>query len=173
MSLGRPSTLEWQHRPNLDGYLLYTAREGTCTAYAQWLRCGGVEFYCSQYHHTRANEEVLDLDAARMVWDALKYAGIAMQFMRRQLEIDPPYAILMSVHDVKGGSIHTKGWEHTLPLSGSRLNRFDDDVLMLPGVVVEDAEASLKDAMLPLFDMIWQAAGFDDCFVRRAKDLVW
>jgi Putative DNA-binding domain len=173
MALGRPSTLEWQNRANLDGYLLQTTREGTCTTYAQWLRCGGVEFYSSQYHHLRGGDEVLDLDAARMAWDAYKYAKIVVRYMNQTLEVDPPYALLMCVLDVKGGSIYTKGWESTLPLEGPRLNHFDDDVLMLPGVAVVDTEASLRDAMLPLFDMIWQAAGFDDCFMRRAESLSW
>ena len=116
---------------------------------------------------------VLDLDAAHMARDALKYAEIVVGYMQRQLEVDPPYLLLMSVFDVRGGSIVTKDWAHTLPLSGPKLNRFDDDVLMLPGIVVESGEVSLKDSLLPLFDVIWQAAGFDDCFMRRAKDLVW
>lgn len=173
LALGRTSTLEWEHRANLDGYLLYSGRGGPCHTYAQWLRCGGVEFYCSRFHHARKNEETLDLDAARMAWDAFKYAEIAIQYMQRQLEVDPPYAIFMSILDIKGGCILTEGWKHTLPLAGPRLNRFDDDTLMLPAVVLEDVEVSLKEAMLPIFDIIWQAAGFDDCFMRREKDLPW
>src|SRR5262249_39064335 len=111
-----------------------------------------------------------DLDAAHLSSDAASYARTALQFMRRRLEVDPPYAVLLSILDVKGGGIKIGGWGHVLPLAGPRLNRFDDDALILPAAVLEGSEADVKALLMPGLDMIWQAAGFDDCFLRRAAN---
>jgi hypothetical protein len=171
--LDRPSTLDWNGRANFDGYLLFSQPEGKCQTYAQWFRFGGVEFYCSRFHSTRQSGETLDLDAAWMASDAVSYTQTALKFIAGVLEIDPPYAVLLSLLDLKGGSIETRGWMNVLPLAGPKLNRFDDDVLLVPAAIIESTDAKVKDVLMPFFDMIWQAAGFDDCFLRRAKDPCW
>src|SRR5262249_11035748 len=93
----------------------------------------------------------------------------ALKFMSEGLEIDPPYAVLLSLLDLKGASITTRGWNHVLPLQGPRLNRFDQDSLLVPAAIIENTDERPKDVLMPFFDMVWQAAGFDDCFLRSAQ----
>lgn len=148
--------------------------------YAQWLRCGGLEFYSSRFHvyPSRPTDVRLDLDAALLASVASKHTRTAVKFMQQKLELDPPYVAMLSLFDVRGGRIRTEGWDRVLleargfpvEVRPEARNRFDVDAFTLPEIIIKDAEEDVKEALMPVFDMIWQAAGFEECFLRYAKD---
>lgn len=167
--LDRPSVLDWNERTNLDGYLLYSESDGKCTSYVQWLRCGGSEFYSTEFHQRNPSSGAYDIDAAHLGADWLKFARVAIDFMENGLGLDPPFCILASILDVRGGCILTRGWEHIAHRRA--INRFDVEKLLLPGIVIEQHGADVKPLMMQMYDMVWQAAGFPDSFLRRSKEL--
>ena len=75
----------------------------------------------------------------------------------KELGIAPPIYILISLMDIK---------DHCLILDPSRFpwagNRyFEQNELICPEVVINDFNADLKNEFKFIFDMIWNAVGFD------------
>jgi hypothetical protein len=42
-------------------------------------------------------------------------------------------------------------------------HQIDRDLLLLPGVIVEDYHVDVPKLLKPVFDTIWQSAGWDSC----------
>jgi hypothetical protein len=99
---------------------------------------------------------------ARRIGDGIGGLGFAertfafvdqMQKLWHLLEIEPPMSIFVSVIGVKGAQLFVSQLE-----SGT----FDRDQLMLPELLLTDADGKPADTCKPL-DVLWQAAGFPRC----------
>jgi hypothetical protein len=65
---------------------------------------------------------------------------------------------MVTMTGVKHRSLHLGGF------SLRRSNYIDRDVLQLPDVLIEDENLAAGKIMRPIFDAIWNAAGWEKCF---------
>jgi hypothetical protein len=151
--------------PNADGYLLSDAFGSDRLTRVQWLRCGGVELHTNVYHTymERGGESLHYFEATNFGMEVIRMAQQAIAFMSGPLSVDPPYAVMLSLRDLRGARFNMNGWQqHALPWG-----QFEDDELLLPPLILDDTPASCRDAVMPLLDVVWQAAGYLECFLRR------
>jgi len=74
----------------------------------------------------------------------------------KDLELSPPYFVLVSFLGVKGKEMAVAGhqdWRMGAP-------KVDRDMLVLPDVMVEDPTVPLHEILRPVFDAVWQAVGW-------------
>lgn len=155
-----------ENRPNLDGYITYWPRREQCNRYTQWFRFGGVEIGSAR-HLFRDPMGKRKLDAVHVALDAVQRTKAALKFMNERLELDPPYVVFLSLLGTLKVPIGVEGWERHFD-ELDQPNEIDSAQLLLPGILIQEAECDVKAELLPTLDMIWQAAGFDDCFMRRS-----
>lgn len=157
-----------ERRANLDGYLLYDGTKADCKTYVQWFRFGGIEYYSSHFHKREADGKPLDFEASKMASRTKPVIKLALDFLQR-LGVGPPYAVLFTLFDVEGGSIPTHWLGMKAHLMEVEHNRFDRNSLYLPALVLEDLDTPLEQALMPAFDMLWQAAGFNKSFLNEIE----
>lgn len=149
----------WNHRVNLDGIVTFTGpRSDTkrSSAYCQVFRSGRVEAVSTRLITAR--------DAQRMiasVWyeeAAIRSIGSYLKGLK-QLGAQLPVVVLMTISGVKDAwlavSQRLMGWDgHTI----------DRDMLILPDVLVEAYDADVATLLRPVFDAVWNAAGWERSF---------
>lgn len=82
------------------------------------------------------------------------------------LGVDFPLVIYLSYMDLKDAFIIPPGDL----LFGPRHNKFDRNEVLLPGLIIENNEVELTKIFKPIFDMFWQAAGWDSSpYYRNGK----
>ncbi len=72
-----------------------------------------------------------------------------------RLEVGPPFAVFVSLLNVRGHTIPTQALERTY--DGPKAIRLDN--LYLPEVLISDVSVDLHKAMKPAFDAVWNACG--------------
>lgn len=157
-------TTGWNYRYNFDGFLHYSnSTQGEATyAYLQVFRSGAIE---SVYVFSEHPQKIIPSQ-----WYEEKLILALQQYLIAEMDfgLSPPFFIMLSLIGVKGYELSTK-----------RINRFpltsygiDRDVLLLPDVFVEEYAVKAADILRPLFDAIWQSAGWD-CCKNYDKDGNW
>jgi hypothetical protein len=73
----------------------------------------------------------------------------------RRLQIDPPFALMLSLLRVSGYRISVERGVRG-PVDGA----FDRDTLLIPEQIIEGFDADLPSMMKQTFDMVWNAAGW-------------
>jgi hypothetical protein len=144
------STLGRDARLNLDGCVTYdSTQDGLCYSYTLLFRSGAVEAADTQCLSSKRIDSVTYEEGAIRVTRA--YLPLLTQ-----LGVGPPIVIMFAMVGVKGFEFDV----------GDRLARraravpMDRDVLILPDVLVEDIEQHPASILKPIFDMVWQSAGF-------------
>ena len=150
-----PDAKFWNFRFNLDGRLTYAeSHSGASRAYTQLFRTGAIEalFITEPRDDDRKifypwYEESI-VDAARGYIRGLHEIG----------ESGPMYAAIALI-DAKGYQLNSDGnmrlfAEHPI----------DKSVLVLPEVFVEDDNQDPAIFLKPIFDMVWNASGFQRSF---------
>ena len=160
--------LNCESRPNLDGFVTYWPTREKPNRCTQWFRFGGVEV-ASARHVFKDPMGTRKLDAVSVALDSVQRTRVALKFMKERLELDPPYVVFLSLLRTLKLPIGVQGWERHFD-ELDQANEIDTGHLLLPGALIQEADCDVKAELLPTFDMIWQAAGFDDCFMRRSKD---
>jgi len=134
------------HRFNFDGLLIYRARPGPTYSYVQVFRNGSIEFVDVL---VTPDDPVIPVGYERELLSNLP------RFVSNQKElgVDPPLFIMLSLLGVKNC---------TMPLRWSFEERhpIGRDNLVIPEVMVENFEFDQAELMRPLFDTVWNAAGF-------------
>ena len=145
----------WQF--NADGFLTFSSTTGNAIrGYTQWFRFGGVEGYdgrtISVLDDTpgRQDRRLWASDTCRQIEH---YVRNALNAQTRILEIDPPFAVLVSLVGLKDSVLYDG--QNAYP-RGQPIKRDD---LFLPPVVVEDTGADEREFLAPVLDIIWQAYG--------------
>ena len=149
-------------RFNFDGFLTYFRLSSSIVSYAQFFRNGIIETvdasllsgqgFGKQIPSVLCEREILD--AVSSYLETQKIAGIS-----------PPIVIFASL-------LHVKGYEMGTHLKHPRLGHpIDRDVLIVPEVLVEELNANVQTTMKPVFDAIWNAAGWPGC--GNFKDGIW
>jgi len=144
----------WNHRFNLDGFIVFGADEVQCKSYIQYFRNGSIEIYTSTLHSRReGNPQILDLYAISVEKICIDYVEKGLQIMER-LDVQPPIGVFISICDVKGSAILYE------QAQGPDYNEIDRENLLLPSVVIQDFKIDVPKTLKDIFDMIWQSAGW-------------
>jgi Schlafen, AlbA_2 len=143
----------WDTMYNIDGFATFTGYiKSNIEAYTQFFRNGIIELYSSnltekiesnvapsQVHEIQLNE----------IFESVKNALL----IQENLEIESPIYICISLHGIK---------DSQLILNNGRVSRpFLEDELILPPVLLHSFESDIKNTLNPIFDMIWQSAGWN------------
>ena len=142
----------WNSRINLDGVVTFTGQDTTPShAYAQIFRTGSIESAC-----------VLGIHNDRMFIPGVGYEKEIMDCLANYIEftrefaIEPPYFLFLSFVGVRG---------YTLAVDRGMLwprsvRTLQEDMIILPEVVVSDRDEQPHQLLKPVFDMVWNAFGF-------------
>lgn len=149
---------EYKRRYNLDGYFTYDEEqkgERTETlAYTQFFRNGTIESVCVD--QGRPLENVKAISITHYEEQMLRFLSASIKSLKT-LQIDMPYSLMVTVTGVMDGILRLGGYY-------SHRNRFfDRDVLQLPDVIIETEGIEAGKIMRPIFDAIWNAAGWGQC----------
>ncbi len=146
-----PMSDGWDHRHNLEGMQTFSIDyENVPYSYCQLFRNGILEFYTSHLHTPREGQEsILDVWGLHLENTTLEYVAKSFKIYE-QLEIEPPFIIMVSLFDIKDGSIIIdKSWR-------SQSRPIPNDKLLLPPVVIYDSQVDLNKELKSLFDILWQ-----------------
>lgn len=145
---------------NFDGLLSALIRQGgVCEAYTQVFRSGIVEAVKANIRQDFRGERILHagsvakslIEAVTRYFDGLEALGV-----------QPPFVLMVSLQQLGGARLALPGFENRLaeiyPLPGG-------GPLLLPEVLIDEygAHEDYHRAMRPIFDTLWNAAGFARC----------
>lgn len=140
---------------NFDGLAVSppAGDQGVTPAYAQLFRNGIVEGVSATLMYEEAGQRNLySLVVEPVVIESVgEYARIA-----GQIGLEPPYAVILSLTGVEGYRVIPDTSRHW----NSLRNPFDRDILLLPEIVVESGEFNPSTVLRPIFDVLWQSAGW-------------
>jgi hypothetical protein len=144
----------WSTNVNLDGFVLFTDRGTKSSAYTQYFRSGVVESVAA-FDPWRDELWLSSTWIEQQVMAALTSSVPALVTK----EVEPPFYVFLSFLKVRGYGLHIgdrfSGNDHVLA---------DRDNLILPEVVIEQAQFEASTTMRPAFDMLWNAFGYERCF---------
>jgi hypothetical protein len=160
-------------RANFEGILRTHRYEGKITKYVQWFRFGGVEAFTASIGGRSpigpAHQPVVD--AVRSSVMAVEYASAAMLILDRTFDVSPPYAVLLSILNVRGHQLEIM---RELRSDADPNHDITEQDLLFPAVLFDQAHEGIQPvatAMQPALDAFWQAGGFGRC--RAYKNGEW
>lgn len=137
-------------RHNFDGLLTYSDRQGASYSYLQLFRNGIIE---------TVNTSLLDRRFEKNVIPGVAYETALMRVVKRyfsiekRLGVEPPCFLMLSLLGVKGYTMSSSVyWDEGHPI--------DRDSIIIPEVMVESFEAEPGAVLRPIFDVVWNAAGW-------------
>ena len=143
-------------RMNLDGCITFwQPTDGLRSCYAQLFRSGAIE----TVDGFSLAEEEHGILAATLEEDVIQATGAYLELFQ-ELGIEPPIVVMLSMIGVKGFRLATgqrSSFRSPEPV-------IDRDVLFLPEIVLEDLGEHPAMILRPIFDTVWQSAGFTKSF---------
>ena len=139
---------------NLDGYVLFTDRGRDSTAYTQVFRSGLVESVAVFEPHEGYPPSLPSGFIEKQVIQALPRFTQALITK----DIEPPYFLFLSFLKAQGYQLATA--ERFLDRSDVLTDR---DSLILSEVEIEQVGFDPAAVMRPIFDMLWNAFGYEGC----------
>lgn len=140
------STLGLNARHNFDGYLSYDNQ----MAYLQVFRNGIIE---------AVDASILQPESGKLTIPSLLFERVLLDALPRflsiqkQIGVESPFLIMISLLGVSSYTMSSNNPRvHTYPI--------DRDALILPEIIVENFECNPSEVMKPIFDAIWNAAGW-------------
>jgi len=136
-------------RYNIDGIVKYYLSQNLDSGtYLQVFRNGAVEAVCT-----------LETDSQNTIYTQAHETDIiqkldAYLMAERQLRVEPPFLVMLSLLGVKDCSI----------AGGGRQNSIDRDIILLPDALLSEYDADMSTFLQPIFDALWQASGESRCF---------
>jgi hypothetical protein len=170
--LGRPDSLQpiysdsaYNYRYNFDGYLTFDKREAAkpAASYLQWFRNGILESVSATVLMTQKSIPSYFFERNLLRFTLPKYLDTL-----KQLGVLPPVFLGLTLLGISGYRIEMPGHPYSFADRGLPIDR---DSLILPDVTIERFESNLDEAMKPVFDSIWNAAGRDGSIYYEG--LVW
>jgi hypothetical protein len=154
--LSPPTNKGWGHRWDVDGFMTSTlGKNNLLDTYTQWFRFGGVEGYSADYlRNWEGNGKTVPIFQARQLTIMLeRYVPEAVTAMREIFDHQAPYAVGVSVHNVRGSYIVVKENRLGEPI--------DQNDIVPPLVVVDESDpVNVRTALRPIVDTLWQSGGF-------------
>lgn len=145
---------QWHNKYNFDGLVAYNQvyDKQIGLSYTQVFRNGVVEAVDAHLLKLRDNEQIIFSIAYE---EALIKALEGYLRLQRNFDLNPPVFVMLSLLNVKGYKMDMK----TLPYETGHL--IDRAHLLIPEATVEDYDAKVSDILHPIFDVIWQACGWE------------
>ncbi|MCL4475048.1 MAG: ATP-binding protein [Nitrospirae bacterium] len=145
------SVMNWRY--NLDGLFTHSdSEEGIFSAYTQLYRTGIIEAVDASLLRPRENGLLIpSLIYEKKLIDTLT----AYMRLLPDLGIEPPifvFLTLIGVNNYKMGIRRELYFDVGHPI--------DRTIILLPEVIIDNFSISAKDALKPLFDLIWNACGY-------------
>jgi hypothetical protein len=149
------SSSGFDFRFNLDGYLTFVPFSGSSVSYTytQLFRNGAIEAV------EGGACEIPDKPSTSICFGCYERYLIdgleGFLKLQQELELQPPLFVLLALIGVKGRRLtteHGRVW--------MRPHAIDHDLLVLPDVLVEDYAQSAAAVLRPIFDAVWQSAGW-------------
>lgn len=143
-------------RYNLDGVVTYIPPldNSPSHGYVQLFRNGTIESVESYMLFAGGAERLIP--HAHLEQTMMSRLGTYLK-AQQDLGLEPPIVLMLSLLGVSGYRIGFGMFEDTkAPI--------DRDAVLLPDVLVEDFSADPADILRPVFDGLWQAAGWRRCF---------
>lgn len=145
----------WNPRHNFDGFLTYT----DCgplghTSYVQIFHNGSIEAVEAYLLHNKKEGTGLipsDCFEQKLIEAVKRYLLI-----QKQLGVEPPIFIMLSLLGVSGYIMHVSPFQFRL----GNVNPIDRDILLVPEIMLESLDCDVAEVMRPAFDAVWNASGF-------------
>lgn len=157
---------------NLEGYLISYHIGGNkdfnSPGYTELFRNGVIETADSNIL-TRFNPSTPNLIAGQSLVNAIR-SGISRYIQTyKELGIEPPFAICLSLSDVRGRSFAPR--DHAEVVFNMPIRAIDRDNLLLPPQLLNSFD-EVDQAMNRMLDMLWNAGGSPKCpYGEISKDL--
>ena len=150
---GLMGTTGWNHRINIEGIVNFTTQYNNVSgAYTQVFRSGVLEYVSVSLLRPIDGEMILPsvLYEQEMIQLLTRYLKFA-----RELELHPPYYVFLSFLGVSGCRF---GVQINFPIFHEPV--LNEDMLILPEVVVQNRDEEPHEILHPIFDMVWNSFGF-------------
>jgi hypothetical protein len=149
-----PST----YRHNLDGILTYTQtqRDEPTKNYLQVFRSGVIESVACNL--SRQQDGKLQMPAF-VVEQKVLQAMVKYNVVVKELGVSLPIVVMLSLHGFKNYRL----WFNSVWYDYDGCHPIDRDTVLLPDVLLEDFATPPDTLLRPVFDALWQAAGFANC----------
>lgn len=161
-----PVASDWNTRYNIDGFMTIDGLDPV-HSYVQFFRNGSVEIYTSWAAIQTKEGAPLNLNATHA-------AGIAKEYVDKfliyssELQIEPPYAVFLSLMDLKGGTITRERQGFPAPWE---VHTFDRNEILLPAILIEGSQVDVSNQIRSAFDIVYQAYGWKEA--PRPPIAVW
>lgn len=148
----------WNHRQNLEGILIYAGnRRDQSRSYVQLYRNGIIE--AVEGHLLRYDRETKQIPSIAYERELLKSLPKYLTFLK-ELGVNPPIFLFLTISGAKG---------FKMAVSHDRFEDdgsypIDRDPLLLPESLIEAYDVDPKEMLRPIFDLIWNACGFERSF---------
>ncbi|MFQ6028259.1 MAG: helix-turn-helix domain-containing protein [Dehalococcoidia bacterium] len=146
---------------NLDGILSYGA---STNSYLQVFRTGCIEAVDSNF--LQENQRGVSIPSVAFEFQLLQAMTTSLE-IQRLLGAEPPFAVMVSMLGVRGLPLNVV--DVRIPGRGRPINR---DALILNEVIVETFDVEPAQALHPIFDTVWNAAGYAGSF-NYSPEGVW
>jgi hypothetical protein len=156
--LAPPGGGGWSSRFDVDGFMTHTMDSNSqLESFTQWFRFGGIEGYASTFvtAYKGQGQEYPIFQAQRLTVRIDNYVPEAIQAMVELFEHTPPFAVGVSVHGVNGAYIVVDKATVGKPI--------DQDEIVPPLAVLDELDpVSVRAALKPIIDTLWQSGGFPE-----------
>ncbi|MCU6499308.1 hypothetical protein LPN04_16040 [Rugamonas sp. A1-17] len=137
---------------NLEGAVQFESRSEPSNQYAQIFRNGCLEVACA----LQGPDGSVRIYGEWTVKNVIQAVQRNLRFLSG-LEVGMPIVIALSFVSISGYALDAE--RRVADLASHQ------HALILPDVLVEGADADVKALMKPLFDILWNAFGFEECGV--------
>jgi hypothetical protein len=148
---------------NLDGFATFSSSSDyqKIDGYDQIFRNGIFETYTSRiFGQKKIGDKIVNnLCGDDFIQETLEKIKNGL-FVLNQFQIEPPFLICMSIHNILGGTI--TGF-------GSSARQFMTEEVVLPPIIIQTYESDLYDQLKPIFDILWQSVGYSSSPTYRPK----
>jgi hypothetical protein len=157
MNFPPPVASGWNTRYNLDGFMTIDGLDPV-HSYVQFFRNGSVEIYTSWAAIQTKEGAPLHLNAMRAASIAKTYVDKFLSYSS-ELQIEPPYAVFLSLMDLKGGTITREQQSFLAPWE---VHTFDRNEILLPAILIEGSQVDVSNQIQSAFDIVYQAYGWKE-----------
>lgn len=147
-------------RHNLDGFVVYGGRSGNdprCEAYTQVYRGGIVESVNSYILEGNKGHVSGPTPIPSQLYEDAIIASLDSSLkLLLSLGVEPPLSVMLSLVGVKGLTMALD--QRWMVFSQPGIDR---DLIFLPEAIIESYGPTAEVILKPIFDGVWQAAGFE------------